>query len=156
MPNKYQAVITSDEAEAARELIVELLGKFPKGLNARELGLQLDMSGYTISHIMRPLTKSGKVIRNCIGKNKSIYTLPVHKPSTPTPANPPAKTHMGNRHMVVFKREGRWVAEVLVTEAAAMKLATTIADENLDTPVFYGKATRRVCTPKPKTNVEEI
>jgi len=158
MPNPYEPIITNEESIAARELIIELLEKFPKGLTAREIGLQLGMTGYSISHVIRPLTGNGQVIRNSVGRNKATYTLSkVIKPAVIH--NPDITSDKGvkdSRHLVVYKKDDRWVAEILVTESAAMTFAKTIADNNLGETVFYGKATRRVCTPIPKTKIEDI
>lgn len=144
MPTPYESIIKSAEAEAARELIIELLDKFPRGLNAREIGLQLDMSGYTISHIIRPLTASGKVKKDSAGKNKGMYSLnnevkPIITPTTKVER--PKKNP--DRYLVAWMIDGKGFGTVLTTEAAAVARADEVSKAIPGTPVFIGKAYKR-------------
>ena len=149
MPTPYEPVIASADAEAARELILDLLEKFPRGLNAKEIGLQLDYSGYSISYIIRPLTASGKVKKDSAGKNKGMYSLnkkvkPVITPPATTPTaevKQPQKNP--DRYLVAWMIDGKGFGAVFTNEAAAFARADEIAKEVLDTPVFIGKAYKR-------------
>ena len=158
MPTPYEPVIASADAEAARELILDLLEKFPRGLNAKEIGLQLDYSGYSISHIIRPLTASGKVKKDSAGKNKGVYSLNKEvKPATTPVAKSTKVPKASSRHLLVYKDlSGKWVAEIELSEQAAMDKGAKISEDNPENTIFYGKATARITTPKPKTKVEKL
>jgi hypothetical protein len=135
-----------EDAEAARELILELVNSSPKSLLSKEIGEALGLGAGTTGQLLIKLTENNKIQK--IGKHPGHYTYariglgPVVEPSKEVVV-PPTQS---NRYIITYKIEDKWRADVLLNEKAAETRATDVARLN-KTIVFIGKATSRVLPP---------
>lgn len=153
-------MIDKEDLHEARELVFGAVSKKPK--TAKELAedLNIGFNSRTVSQLLKTFVSAGKVLKTFDSRvHKRFYCLPEDMTAKSVSTKAPLVTSpfgTTERHMLVYKEEGRWIAEVFINESAAMDRGHVLSETHPGMAVFYGKASRRLFTDKPKVRVDVL
>ena len=132
-----------EEAEAARELILDLLNDNPQGLTSKEIGEQLGESGCTIGQFATKLVYTGKITKDVISSNRTLYKPASSNVEEPKKPQVREADKLGDRWLIAWMIDGRGFGEVVTSETDAKTKARKLSADLPGVTIFRGKATKK-------------